>query len=148
MSLSFLLSTIYRRFVTLPTSVKDLSGGTVIITGANTGLGFEAAKSIYAMNPAHLILAVRSIPKGEEAKTAILSSITKDAPPGEDRRETKVDVWEVDLTDFESVKRFASRCERELDRLDILLENAGLVTKWLLTTDGWETMQVLTSGFH
>lgn len=139
MSLSSLLWSAYERLWTLPTTVKDLSGRTVIVTGANVGLGLEAARSIYAMNPARLILAVRSVSKGEDAKRDILSGGSKEAPPGQDRGETKLEVWELDLANFKSVKAFAERCLRELDRLDVLLENAAIATgKWTTTVDGWE----------
>lgn len=52
----------------IPAVIKtDLSGKTVVITGANVGLGFEAAKHFASMNPARLILACRSKEKGEKA---------------------------------------------------------------------------------
>ena len=143
MSLSLLLWSAYERLWTLPTSTKDLSGRIVIITGANTGLGFEAAKSLYAMNPARLILAVRSTSKGYEAKKAIISSIAKSAPPGQDRGETSIEVWELDLASFGSVKQFSEKCLRDLGRLDILLENAGIIAiGWTTTVDGWESALV------
>jgi len=134
----------WERLWTLPTTTTDLSGRTVIVTGANVGLGFEAAKAMYAMNPSRLIIAVRSLQKGEEAKKAILESTKKHAPPGQDRGETRLEVWELDLASFDSVKRFAQRCVQEFDRLDVLLENAAMATgQWVVTDDGWEsTIQV------
>lgn len=140
MSLSSLLWSAYERLWTLPTAVKDLSGRTVIITGANVGLGLEAAKSIYAMNPARSVLAVRSVSKGEDAKRAILFSTTKEVSLGQDRGETKLEVWELDLASFKSVKAFAERCINDLDRLDVLLNNAAIaIARWTTTADGWET---------
>jgi retinol dehydrogenase-12 len=53
---------------TLPPNPNvDLTGQTVLVTGSNTGLGLEAAKQLARMNPAHLVLAVRNLSKGEEA---------------------------------------------------------------------------------
>lgn len=51
-----------------------------------------------------------------------------------------VEVWQLDLASFSSVKAFAARAEAELHRLDILVENAGVVMHdWTTTPDGWET---------
>ena len=49
-----------------PVVTADLTGKTVVVTGANMGLGFEAAKHLARMNPKKLIIAVRSQEKGEE----------------------------------------------------------------------------------
>jgi retinol dehydrogenase 12 len=49
-----------------PVVTADLTGKTVVVTGANIGLGFEAAKHLARMNPKKLIIAVRSQEKGEE----------------------------------------------------------------------------------
>jgi retinol dehydrogenase 12 len=60
------------KWTTLPTTTVDLHGRIVVITGANSGLGFEAAKMFYAMNPARLIITAREMGKGEAAKLEIL----------------------------------------------------------------------------
>lgn len=125
---------------TLPETVVDLTGRTVIVTGSNAGLGFESAKRFYAMGPARLILAVRTLSKGENAKKMILEEGKKAGPHGTARGETSIEVWEVDFGSFESVRQFAGRCETELDRIDILVENAGVYNMaWTVTNDGWET---------
>ena len=55
-------------------------------------------------------------------------------------RGTKLEVWKLDLSEFDSVKAFAAKCERELERLDVFLSNAALlVHTWTQTKDGWET---------
>lgn len=113
----------------------------MIITGANTGLGLDTAKEMYKMKPKKLILAVRSMARGEQARDEILNygknpEEKTDASPG-----NVIEVWELDMAKFESVKAFMSRCEKELDRLDILLLNAGVSpwTHYKSTSDGWET---------
>jgi retinol dehydrogenase 12 len=138
--LSIILESAINKWKTLPDTVVDLSGRTVIVTGSNVGLGLEAAKRFYAMNPARLILAVRTISKGEDAKKVILETGKKEGPYGRVKSETNIEVWTLDLSSFESVRRFAKRCDDELERIDILLENAAVqVGDWSVTNDGWET---------
>ena len=137
--LALMAETVINKWRTLPDTVVDLTGRTVIITGSNVGLGFETAKKFYAMNPSRLILAVRTASKGEVAKKTIIEEGVKAAPHGTARGETKVEVWSLDLSSFESVRQFAKRCDSELERLDLLLESAGVQNaQWSVTKDGWE----------
>jgi NAD(P)-dependent dehydrogenase (short-subunit alcohol dehydrogenase family) len=130
MQLGF-LQFIRSQWVTLPPVAKvDLSGKTVIVTGANIGLGFEAAKHFAGMTPGKLILACRSEEKGQAALNKL-------------KEETgckTAELWILDLASFASVKSFAERFEREGGRLDILVENAGVFPeeKLQFTSDGWE----------
>ncbi|KAG8826322.1 hypothetical protein FRC19_009282 [Serendipita sp. 401] len=140
MALSLYLSLFIDKWLptrwSLPEAIVDLTGRTVIITGSNVGLGFEAAKMFYAMNPERLILAVRSVSKGEEAKRQIESDVRSN---DNSSSRPKVDVWEIDMASFESVKAFASRCKTELKRIDVFVANAAIVkVEWGLTADGWE----------
>jgi retinol dehydrogenase 12 len=132
MSAKLLYAVLTEQRLKLPDTAADLRGRVLIITGANSGLGFASAKRFYAMHPAHLILAVRTISKGEAAKEEIIASGTGSSA-------TKVDVWELDLASFDSVRAFGRRCESELERLDILVENGGFIPgKLSITKDGWE----------
>ncbi|KAG7440371.1 NAD(P)-binding protein [Guyanagaster necrorhizus] len=106
----------------------DLSGKTLILVGANAGLGFEAAKHFARMNPARLVLTARDEAKGEKALAQIQSATGY----------TKAELWIIDLANFNSVISFADRAERELDRLDILIENAGMMTYEYEQVEGWE----------
>ncbi|KAK7458156.1 hypothetical protein VKT23_010064 [Stygiomarasmius scandens] len=110
----------------------DLSGKTVIVTGANVGIGLEAAKHFARMNPSKLIIACRSQEKGEDAKKEIVK----------DTNCQNVEPWILELSNFASVKAFADRAEAELDRIDYLIENAGVAVagKYSATEDGWETI--------
>ncbi|KAJ7113306.1 hypothetical protein C8R43DRAFT_1138608 [Mycena crocata] len=113
-----------------PVVKADLVGKTVIVLGANTGLGFEAAIHFAAMNPGRLILACRSQSRGQEALNKLR------AATGYKRSE----LWLIDLSDFDSVKSFADRFEQDGGRLDILVENAGVSsTTYVPSKDGWET---------
>ena len=137
--LSIILESAVNKWKTLPDTVTDLRGRTVIVTGSNVGLGLEAAKRFYAMNPARLILAVRTLSKGEDAKRVILEGGKKVGPHGDVTGETNIEVWALDLSSFESVRKFAKKCEEELERIDILLENAAVQTgDWSVTNDGCE----------
>ncbi|TFK31455.1 hypothetical protein BDQ12DRAFT_694120 [Crucibulum laeve] len=118
-----------------PVATADLQGKTVVVIGANTGLGFEAAKHFARMNAGRVILACRSKEKGEAAVARLK----------EDTGYMKAELWIIDLSKFSSVKAFADRYEKEGGRLDILVENAATMPATddngdaLLTEDGWET---------
>jgi retinol dehydrogenase 12 len=127
MALSFLGQILHSQlFVTPVYPTHDFTGQTVIVTGSNVGLGLEAARHLARLNCARLILAVRTVSKGETAKESILSS-TK-------RTSDCIEVWPLDLSSSASVKAFAKRAEG-LERVDVLLENAGL------SVAGWEVME-------
>jgi retinol dehydrogenase 12 len=111
------LSLLYSQFfVKLPIPTNSFSGQTIIVTGSNTGLGREAANHIVRLGASKVILAVRNIRKGEDAKKYI---------EGQTGRTDVVKVWELDLASYASVKAFAGRVEG-LERLDAVLENAGI----------------------
>jgi len=117
-AMGFVTQTLYSQlFFTPPYPTHDLTGQTVIVTGSNVGLGLEAARHFARLNCAKLILAVRTISKGEKAKESILSS-TK-------RTSDCIEVWPLDLSSSASVKAFARRAG-ELERVDVIVENAGL----------------------
>lgn len=123
----FIASQLFGR---LPATSEDLQGRTVIVTGANVGLGLETARQLASMNPSRLILAVRDTAKGERAAEDISRTTGN----------KNVEVWELDLASFTSVNKFADKVNSDLPRLDILIENAGVATdKWRETTDGYET---------
>ncbi|KAL0486635.1 retinol dehydrogenase [Acrasis kona] len=110
---------------------KDLTGQVVIVTGSNVGLGLESARHLAAMNPSKLILACRDTVKAEAAITDIKNTTNSVAT---------IQAWKLDLQSFDSVKLFVEKCNRELDRLDILVENAGIATaEYRLTADKWES---------
>lgn len=124
----------------LPIVSTDLTGRTVLVTGANTGLGYAAALKFLRMNPARLVLAVRDVSKGLEAVRRLaddLGTDVGDAP--KPTLQEVVQVLECDLASFASVKQFAQRLDEELERLDIAVLNAAVATStWATTPDGWE----------
>ncbi|KAJ8501872.1 hypothetical protein ONZ45_g11986 [Pleurotus djamor] len=112
-----------------PVQKRDLTGKVVIVTGANTGIGFEAAKHFATMNPAKLILACRNKEKGEAALQRL-----KEATKFE-----HAELWTLDLLSFESVKVFADRFDKEVGTLDYLVTNAAMGTaSYRESEDGYE----------
>ncbi|KAF7345417.1 WW domain-containing oxidoreductase [Mycena venus] len=112
-----------------PALKADLAGKTVVILGANTGIGFEASKHFATMNPQKLILACRSQSKGQAAVAKLKAETGY----------SKAELWIIDLADFSSVRQFADRFEREAGRLDILVENAAIGSfTYTPTKDNWD----------
>ena len=108
--------------------VLDQTGKTVFITGANTGLGFEAAKVLAGSN-ARVIIGCRSKDKAERARDKILA----------EHNLADVAIVAIDLADLESVGEAAAVIAKE-ERLDILINNAGImVPPFELTQDGFES---------
>jgi NAD(P)-dependent dehydrogenase (short-subunit alcohol dehydrogenase family) len=113
-------TTIYSNlFVELPVQKGDLTGQTIIVTGSNQGLGYEASRHFLLLGVERLIMAVRNLEKGEVARLKLLEDTGRDL--------STIEVWELDMDSYVSVKKFATRVET-LPRLDALLANAGLAT--------------------
>jgi retinol dehydrogenase 12 len=124
-----LLKSQYR--VSIPYPESSFEDQTIIVTGSNTGLGLEAARHAVRLNAAKVIIACRTVSKGEEAKKSIEEST---------QRTGVVEVWKLDLSSYASVKEFAVRAN-QLPRLDVLLENAGISTqKFELSEDNESTI--------
>jgi retinol dehydrogenase-12 len=129
-SLSYFFNFIKTQWtVTPPYPTASYEGQTVIVTGANAGLGFEAARHITRLGAAKVIIAVRSLDKGEAAKKSIEES---------EKSSGVLEVWQLDLSSYESVEAFAQRAEKELTRLDVVLENAGIATSSFKLAEGNE----------
>ncbi|GAB1527251.1 hypothetical protein RhiTH_010426 [Rhizoctonia solani] len=113
------------------THLPDLHGHVAIVTGANSGVGFETARSLAGMG-ARVILACRSESKGKVAQMEIVESTGN--------KEIEVEV--LDLASFSSIKQFLGRWEtRQTKHVDILVNNAGCMTNAAsVTEDGFEYM--------
>ena len=109
-------------------NIPDLTGKVTIITGANSGLGYEDARAL-AYKGATVILACRNMEKGEIALQQI-------------RRwhsEARVELMQLDLADLASIHNFANEFNGKYSKLDILINNAGLMfPPFMTTTDGFE----------
>ena len=108
--------------------VPDQTGNTVFITGANTGLGYEAAKEL-AGKGARVLIGCRSKAKAEQARKNIVAKYPK----------ADVAIVELDLGNLASIKKAAAVVAKE-PQLDILINNAGImVPPYELTVDGFES---------
>lgn len=119
-SFSEFLTFLYAQFFLEPAyPTQPCTGKTIIITGANIGLGYEAARHFVRLGADKVILGVRSVEKGDAARASI---------EHDEQRNSVVEVWELDLSRYESVKAFAKRVDT-LDRVDVVVENAGVATE-------------------
>lgn len=109
--------------------VPDQSGRVAVVTGANSGLGFDTA-AVLADKGAHVVLAVRNLDKGQQAVDRITS-----ASPNAD-----VKLQELDLSSLASVRKAAAELRGAYPRIDLLINNAGVmyVPRRELTEDGFE----------
>jgi NAD(P)-dependent dehydrogenase (short-subunit alcohol dehydrogenase family) len=108
--------------------IPDQTGRTAVVTGANTGLGYETATALAAKG-AHVVLAVRNIEKGKAAADLIAR-----AHPG-----ASVAIQELDLTSLDSVRAAADQLRSNYDSIDLLINNAGvMMTPKSATKDGFE----------
>ncbi|OAP61835.1 hypothetical protein AYL99_04038 [Fonsecaea erecta] len=120
---------------TPPLPRVDLSGRTILVTGANSGLGLEAAKLLVQLNCSTVVLACRTLAKGEKAKEIILQSLSSGQHGGS---QPILVILEVDLDSFSSVVAFSERC-KDLPRLDAAILNAGIDLVEFTLAEGYET---------
>ncbi|MFT6396793.1 MAG: NAD(P)-dependent dehydrogenase (short-subunit alcohol dehydrogenase family) [Bradymonadia bacterium] len=108
------------------TDIPTLKGKRIVITGANSGIGWEAARML-AGKGAHVVMACRNTEKGDAAAQRILA----------EHRSASLQVMELNVADLSSVRTFAERYGE--NRLDVLVNNAGvLALPFQQTVDGFE----------
>jgi len=109
-------------------NIPDQKGRVAIVTGSSSGIGYEAARVLAEKN-ATVIIAVRNLQKGNAASEKI-----KAGHPNAD-----VKVMELDLASLESVRRFAEKFKDGHSRIDLLINNAGvMMPPYSKTADGFE----------
>jgi len=119
-------------------NIPSLHGKVIIVTGGNSGLGYESVRALSAAG-AEVILASRSVEKGEEARDSIIKEFSG----------AKIKVMQLDLGDLSSVKEFAESFLSEYDRLDVLMNNACIMTTpYFLTKDGLEAQNGINHFGH
>ncbi|KAF1916873.1 hypothetical protein BDU57DRAFT_497958 [Ampelomyces quisqualis] len=118
------------KWITPPAPVNaDYSGQNIIVTGATSGIGEEAAFKFAALGASKVVIAARDPKKGEKTKAAL---------EGRLQGSGQLEVWELDMMSYESVVGFAKRAQ-SLEHLDILVLNAGTRrTTFSESSHGWE----------
>ncbi len=108
--------------------IADQAGKVIVITGANSGLGLESARML-AAHGATVVMACRNTDKGEEAAKAIRAT----APSA------RLEVMALDVSSLASVATFAAALAQRHSRVDVLLNNAGVMAlPYRKTVDGFE----------
>ncbi|KAI4098315.1 MAG: hypothetical protein L6R37_006545 [Teloschistes peruensis] len=138
--MSFLYSLLYSKLHPPVPPTSSFHKRTVLVTGANCGLGFEAALKFVSLGATSVILACRSPAKGEDAKREIEK---RTGCTGEVMR-----VLQLDMGRSESIRAFIQRLNSEVGQLDVALLNAGVVQpEHRVGGEGWEeTLQVNVMG--
>lgn len=110
-------------------NINDQNGRVAIVTGGNSGIGFEAAKALAAKG-AKVVVAARSEARGRQAVEAIQAATNN----------TAVELMLLDLASLDSVRAFAEAFTSRFDRLDLLINNAGVMMPKAReeTADGFE----------
>lgn len=109
-------------------NIPNQNGKVVIVTGASSGIGLEAAKALAGKN-AEIIIAVRNMEKGKTAADNIKNT----------HKNAKVKLMNLDLAELNSVRSFAAAFKEKYNRLDLLLNNAGvMMPPYSKTKDGFE----------
>lgn len=126
-----MLAVLKNQLLVTPAKVNErFESKTVIVTGSNVGLGKEAARSFASLGAEKVILAVRNLEAGKTAAEDIVKSTGV--------ADSVVEVWELDLGSFVSVRNFADRATKDLARVDVLLENAGVAKSRFCLTELFE----------
>ncbi|KAL4973594.1 hypothetical protein BDW66DRAFT_153636 [Aspergillus desertorum] len=127
---------LYRQFFICPSkapSSLSLQGQTGLVTGANTGLGYQASLQLLKAGLSRLILAVRNVAKGEAARETLLASLAAPASYSSSNLNkplptAEVEVWNIDLASYDSITAFVERLKSSGGRVDFAILNAGVAS--------------------
>lgn len=107
-----------RRHAHLPAE-GSLRGKVALVTGANSGIGLVTAQTLLKLG-AKVIMGCRDLEKGKKAMKEMLSNVTSD-------QHNNLVLFKLDLSSFDSVRKFAAQVAQEVDHLDWLINNAGIM---------------------
>ena len=118
--------------------IPDLTGKVVVVTGANSGIGLETAREL-ARGGAHTILACRSTERGQRA----MGDLRAEMPA------SSVELMMLDLGSLSSIREFALEFAEGHARLDVLIDNAGIMAvPYSQTEDGFESQMGINHLGH
>lgn len=110
-----------------PSQLPDLTGKTYVITGANSGIGYEAARYL-GEKGGDIVMVCRSVEKGKAARKTLSSQV-----------KGKVDLIQMDLSNMSSIRRAAEDLRKRCSKIDALVNNAGIMmTPQQKTVDGFD----------
>lgn len=109
--------------------IPSQKGRVSIVTGSTSGIGEKTAK-VLAQKQSTVVLAVRNVSKGEK----VAEEIRADYP------DAAISVMQLDLSNLRSIQEFSSQFLADFDRLDLLINNAGLACPYAKTDDGFEIL--------
>ena len=127
-------------------ATSSFAGKTILLTGANSGLGLEAAKKLVGLNAETLILTARTEAKGQAAKQQI-EDWFKTQPRDDSAKATKIIPMVLSMTSFAAVQEFVGMLKAQFPGgIDAAILNAGMMNaKYIQSNDGWEeTLQINT----
>lgn len=108
--------------------IQSLSGKTVLITGATSGIGLKSTELMVFLK-ARVIMACRNLTKAQQVKAELLSEYP----------DAQIEIMRLDLADFESIDSFVRQIESNRENIDLFLNNAGVFRKpGQLTLDGYD----------
>ncbi len=111
-----------------------MKNGNVVITGANSGIGFAAAQH-FARNGANVVMACRNMEKAEAAQAEIRAAVP----------DARTMIIHLDVSDLRSVQSFQQHFEQQLGELDLLINNAGIVAIPLRRNNAGHELQLATN---
>ena len=110
-------------------NIPDQTGKTIIVTGANAGIGFAVTRAL-AEKGAHVVMAVRNLERGNRAIDLIKAAIP----------DAKLSLLELDLASLESIKSAVAEVKARFKTIDVLINNAGSMNSKGTTKDGFELL--------
>lgn len=123
----------------------SLAGKTIVVTGGNTGLGFEFARQALLLHASRVIITARSQTRGKDA----IATLQANAEVQSVNPNCRMELFDLDLDDYQSGLRFCQQVKEQVPELDILLCNGGTTSyKYELSKSGHERIMQVNCYTH